>query len=171
MSQEDSRAACETAGARFVWTKDPVVITPGMVTSGEVPRKTEFENVGIALKTIRDGGVKQDTVLDDVSLIARVQGKGIVILTGCSHAGIVNILRYAMEITGDKHVEGIIGGIHLVDAAEDVIQKTTKALAEINPSWISVGHCTGFRAQAELFKAFGKRLSPLQTGMRFEISA
>ena len=165
----DSREEIEKAGGSLLLTKDPVKLMSGITTTGEVKRQTDFEQVGIALKTIEGGEVVDDQMLDDISVVANVNGKGLVIVTGCSHAGIVNIARHAMELTGCEKIEGIIGGLHLVDASDVRIKRTGEELAKLNPKWICVGHCTGFKAQVELYLAFGERFSPLQTGMQFEI--
>lgn len=165
----DSREEIEKAGGSLLLTKDPVKLMPGITTTGEVKRQTDFEQVGIALKTIEGGEVVDDQMLDDISVVANVNGKGLVIVTGCSHAGIVNIARHAMELTGCEKIEGIIGGLHLVDASDVRIKRTGEELAKLNPEWICVGHCTGFKAQVELYLTFGEMFSPLQTGMQFEI--
>ena len=165
----DSREEIERAGGTLLLTKDPVKLMSGITTTGEVKRQTDFEQVGIALKTIEGGEVVDDQMLDDISVVANVNGKGLVIVTGCSHAGIVNIARHAMELTGCEKIEGIIGGLHLVDASDVRIKGTSEELAKLNPKWICVGHCTGFKAQVELYLAFGERFSPLQTGMQFVI--
>ncbi len=165
----DSREEIEKTGGTLLLTRDPVKLMLGITTTGEVKRQTDFEQVGIALKTIEGGEVVDDQMLDDISVVANVNGKGLVIVTGCSHAGIVNIARHAMELTGCEKIEGIIGGLHLVDASDVRIKRTGEELAKLNPKWICVGHCTGFKAQVELYLAFGERFSPLQTGMQFEI--
>ncbi len=165
----DSREEIEKAGGSLLLTRDPVNLMSGITTTGEVKRQTDFEQVGIALKTIEGGEVVDDQMLDDISVVANVNGKGLVIVTGCSHAGIVNIARHAMELTGCEKIEGIIGGLHLVDASDVRIKRTGEELAKLNPKWICVGHCTGFKAQVELYLAFRERFSPLQTGMQFEI--
>lgn len=165
----DSREEIEKAGGSLLLTKDPVNLMSGITTTGEVKRQTDFEEVGIALKTIEGGEVVDDQMLDDISVVANVNGKGLVIVTGCSHAGIVNIARHAMELTGCEKIEGIIGGLHLVDASDVRIKRTGEELAKLNPKWICVGHCTGFKAQVELYLTFRERFSPLQTGMQFEI--
>jgi len=165
----DSREEIEKAGGSLLLTKDPVNLMSGITTTGEVKRQTDFEQVGIALKTIEGGEVVDDQMLDDISVVANVNGKGLVIVTGCSHAGIVNIARHAVELTGCGKIEGILGGLHLIDASDVRIKGTSEELAKLNPKWICVGHCTGFKAQVELYLAFGERFSPLQTGMQFEI--
>jgi len=107
-----------------------------------------------------------------MSVIANVKGKGLVIITGCSHAGIVNITKHAITITGTQKIHGIIGGLHLIEAmgaAEIRIKQTAQALKELDPDWVYAGHCTGFKAQVELYTTFEDRFSPLHTGMIVEV--
>lgn len=165
----DSREEIEKAGGSLLLTKGPVKLMSGITTTGEVKRQTDFEEIGIALKTMEGGEVVDDQMLDDISVVANVNRKGLVIVTGCSHAGIVNIARHAMELTGCEKIEGIIGGLHLIDASDVRIKRISEELAKLNPKWICVGHCTGFKAQVELYLAFGERFSPLQTGMQFVV--
>ncbi len=166
---DDSKENMEKAGGSLFLTKDPFVLMPGIMTTGEVKRQTDFEEVGIKLKTIENGRVKDDQMLDDISVVANIKEKGLVIVTGCSHAGIVNIAKHAMELTGCEKIEGIIGGLHLVDASDARIKRTVEELAKLNISWICAGHCTGFKAQVELYLTFQEKFSPLHTGMQFEI--
>jgi 7,8-dihydropterin-6-yl-methyl-4-(beta-D-ribofuranosyl)aminobenzene 5'-phosphate synthase len=165
----DSREEIEKAGGSLLLSKGSVKLMSGITTTGEVKRQTDFEQVGIALKTLEGGEVVDDQMLDDISVVANVSGKGLVIVTGCSHAGIVNIAKHAMELTGCEKIEGIIGGLHLIDAPDDRIKRTVEELFKLNPEWICAGHCTGFKAQVELYLAFRERFSPLQTGMQIEI--
>jgi len=165
----DSREEIEKAGGSLLLTKDPVKLMSGITTTGEVKRQTDFEEVGIALKTIEGGEVVDDRMLDDISVVANVNGKGLVIVTGCSHAGIVNIARHAVELTGCDKIEGILGGLHLIDAPDDRIRRTSEELSKLNPRWVCAGHCTGFKAQVELYLAFRERFLPLQTGMQFVV--
>lgn len=170
---EDKQANIEASGGILYLTRDPLEIMPGLITTGEVERTTDFEEVGINLCTIENGRVKPDLMLDDISLIANVKGKGVVIVTGCSHAGIVNITKQAVKLTGTEKIQGIIGGFHLIDAigsAETRIKKTVQALKAHGPDWIYAGHCTGFMAQVELYNTFKEHFSPLHTGMIVEVS-
>jgi 7,8-dihydropterin-6-yl-methyl-4-(beta-D-ribofuranosyl)aminobenzene 5'-phosphate synthase len=164
----DSRTKIEEAGGLLFLSRDPLQIAAGLVTTGEVPRLTDFEEVGLPLKTIVDGRILQDAMSDDISVVARVKDKGIVIITGCSHAGIVNIVKRAVGITGESRICGILGGFHLVEAQEDRIQKTVDTLHQYNPAGIAAGHCTGFKAQVALYQKFREQFRPLQTGMTFE---
>jgi len=165
----DSREDIEAAGGMLYLTRDPMQITPGLMTTGEVARVTDFEKVDMSLFTVIEGEIKSDTMLDDISVAAHVKEKGIVVVTGCGHAGIVNILRHIRSLKGGQKIHGIIGGFHLIEASETRILKTVKGLKEFEPDWITAGHCTGFRAQVELFNTFKDRFSPLCTGMVVDI--
>ena len=165
----DKKADIEASGGTLYLTKDPLEIIPGLFTTGEVERVTDFEEVGINLFTIENGELKRDLMLDDISIVANIKGKGLVIVTGCSHAGIVNITKQAVTLSGIEKIHGIIGGFHLIEASESRIKKTAQALKEFNPDWIYAGHCTGFRAQVELYNTFKDRFSPLHTGMIVEV--
>jgi 7,8-dihydropterin-6-yl-methyl-4-(beta-D-ribofuranosyl)aminobenzene 5'-phosphate synthase len=165
----DSSEEIGKAGGTLFLTKDPLEIMPGIMTTGEVKRQTDFEEVGIELKTIEDGRIRADPMLDDISVVANVRGKGLVIVTGCSHAGIINIVRHAMELTGCDQIEGVVGGLHLVDAPDARIERTVEELCQLSPKWIWAGHCTGFKAQVALYLGLGERFSPLHTGMKLDI--
>jgi 7,8-dihydropterin-6-yl-methyl-4-(beta-D-ribofuranosyl)aminobenzene 5'-phosphate synthase len=165
----DAREKIEDAGGRLFLTRDPLRLMPGMYTSGEIERKTDFEDPGIALKTLDDGRIQDDLVMDDLSLIACVEKKGSVVITGCSHAGIVNIVRHAVKLSGKEKIAGIAGGFHLIEATEQKIRKTVEALAEFDIGWIAGGHCTGFRAQSALYGRFGERFIPLHSGQIFRL--
>jgi 7,8-dihydropterin-6-yl-methyl-4-(beta-D-ribofuranosyl)aminobenzene 5'-phosphate synthase len=155
-------------GGRLFESRQSLQLLPGLFTSGEIERSTDFEEVGIALKTIVEGEIVEDTMPDDLSLFARIRGKGSVILTGCSHAGVVNICRQCREMTGQSPIAALIGGFHLVEASAERIKKTVDALKQLEIGSVLAGHCTGFAAQSELFKVFGKRFTPLRTGMHVE---
>jgi len=166
---EDSRTKIEEAGGFLFLTTDPFPFVPGITTTGEVRRQTDFEEVGIALFTLVDGRLVQDGMMDDISLVAQVQDKGLVIVTGCSHAGIVNIVKHSVEQTGENRIAAILGGFHLLAASEERIGRTAEALSQFDIELISAGHCTGFKAQAALYQTFKDRFKPLQTGMTFEV--
>jgi len=166
---EDSRTKIEEAGGFLFLTTDPFPFVPGITTTGEVRRQTDFEEVGIALFTLVDGRLVQDGMMDDISLVAQVQDKGLVIVTGCSHAGIVNIVKHSVEQTGENRIAAILGGFHLLAASKERIGRTAEALSQFDIELISAGHCTGFKAQAALYQIFKDRFKPLQTGMTFDL--
>jgi 7,8-dihydropterin-6-yl-methyl-4-(beta-D-ribofuranosyl)aminobenzene 5'-phosphate synthase len=164
----DGRDKITATGGRLYESRQSLQLLPGLFTSGEIERKTDFEEVGIALKTIEGGNIVEDTMPDDLSLFARIRDKGTVIFTGCSHAGVVNICRQCKKMTDQQPIDALIGGFHLVEASAQRIIKTAKALRQLEIGSVLAGHCTGFLAQAELYKVFGERFSPLRTGMRIE---
>lgn len=164
--QGDKPGDLRAAGAELVLVSGPLQLMPGLTTTGEVPRVTDFEEVGIALSTLDENGrVIPDNMPDDLSLAARIEGKGLVIITGCSHAGIINILKHAAA--PNERIEGVIGGLHLVEASEERIEKTASALAGFSPSLVAAGHCTGFRAQAALYAKFGSKFATMGSGTVF----
>ncbi|AFH43362.1 MBL fold metallo-hydrolase [Fervidicoccus fontis] len=168
MTLEDSREKIEESGGRLILARDPLMVFPGLITTGEVRRQTDFEGRGYRLFTVTDnGGVVEDRMMDDISVVG-ITNSGIVILTGCSHAGIVNIIKHSAELAKEDRVLAVIGGFHLIDASDERIEKTVRALSQMKIDRIYAGHCTGFKAQVELYREFGERFSPLHTGMSFE---
>ena len=168
----DGPESLRAAGARLILVADPLPIMTGLMTSGEVPRRTDFEWPGIDLYSVDDEGrLLSDAVLDDLSLFASVEGRGLVVITGCSHGGIVNIVNHGLALTGEKKVAALFGGFHLVEADDDRIAKTVSALKALSPDLVAAGHCTGFRAQVALHEALGEAFSPLGAGKRFVVEA
>ena len=102
----------EKEGIKVNLSKEPMKINDYIMTTGEVPRKTDFEEIEKEL-LIREGNeLKKDPLLDDLSLILKTD-KGIVVLLGCAHSGVINILNYVKELTEDEKIFGLIGGMHL----------------------------------------------------------
>ena len=161
------REIIEKNGGNLFLTRDPIELMPGVLSTGEVERKTSFEpreNTFI----LEDGHLVPDPEADDMSLIVNVKGSGLVILTGCGHAGIVNIMRQSKKITGIKNIISVIGGLHLRIASEERLNKTVEELAVV-PS-ICVGHCTGFKAMKAISERLGDDFSLLQCGKVLEFS-
>lgn len=170
MRTSDAPDRISAAGARLLLSKDPLQIAPGLCTTGQVPRVTPFEDTGMSFFTLVDGKVTQDSMLDDMALVANVKGRGVVIVTGCSHSGIVNIVKQAMQIYPDSKLDGIIGGFHLIKASHERVRLTVESIAALEPRWVSAGHCTGFQAQVALHLALGERFTPLHCGSQFIVS-
>lgn len=171
MAQADgSTAALGAAGGKPLLTQDPLQLMPGLVTTGEVPRITPFEEGGLNVFTLNDGHLQKDIIHDDLSLVACVQGRGLVVITGCSHAGIINIVSQAMALFPGEELHAVIGGLHLHAAQAQRISKTVEALAVHSPAFVAAGHCTGFLAQVELHKVLGERFTPLHVGADFIIA-
>jgi 7,8-dihydropterin-6-yl-methyl-4-(beta-D-ribofuranosyl)aminobenzene 5'-phosphate synthase len=123
-----------------------------ILITGEVDRTTDFET-GMPFHEARGphGWEPDPLILDDQALIVHVRDVGLVVVTGCGHAGAVNICRYAMRLTGSSRLAGLFGGFHLSGPAfEPIIEPTVAALRELAPRIIVPAHCTGWRAQHRL---------------------
>jgi len=147
--------------ARIVRTKRPSLIADSMVCiTGEIPRKTSFETGYTQHKAFVSGAWKSDPLIRDERAIAiNIKGKGLVVLSGCAHAGIINTIAYAQQITGTEKVHAVMGGFHLAGKEfESRIQPTIKELQRINPKLIVPSHCTGWRAMCAIAKTFPKAL-------------
>ncbi len=91
-----------------------------------------------------------DDIEDDQAIVIEVAGKGLVVLSGCAHSGIVNTINYARQISGVEQVLAVLGGFHLARTPDDEIERTVVELKAFNPALISPAHCTGFKATAAL---------------------
>jgi 7,8-dihydropterin-6-yl-methyl-4-(beta-D-ribofuranosyl)aminobenzene 5'-phosphate synthase len=144
-----SRRALEDGGFSIIENRQPsFVFERSALVTGEVDRTTTFENGFPVHQAYRNGAWEPDPlVLDDQALILNVANKGLVILTGCGHAGIVNICRYARRLTGVDRLYAVIGGFHLSGPLfEPIIGDTCDALIELAPEIIVPSHCTGWKA-------------------------
>jgi 7,8-dihydropterin-6-yl-methyl-4-(beta-D-ribofuranosyl)aminobenzene 5'-phosphate synthase len=130
---------------------EPVWITNDLVFLGEIPRRFPFEQDDTAKRMIRtpDGKTEPDNLPDDTALAFR-SDDGLVIITGCSHAGICNITEYAREVCGEKHVRDIIGGFHLLAPTPKRLQKTGKYVNRLHLSALHACHCTSLPAKLAL---------------------
>ena len=171
IAPEDSVQALIQAGGQPFLTSGPLALMPGLTTTGEIPRVTSFEEVGLKVFTISEGHTLEDNIDDDLSLVACVQGQGLVVVTSCSHGGIINIIKQAMSLFPGEKLHAVIGGLHLVGAATARLTQTVEELSVFNPSLVSAGHCTGFKAQVALYNALGERFVPLSTGAEFIFGA
>ncbi len=163
-------AEIEEAGAKLLLSADPVPLMEGVTTLGEVPRRTDFEEPGVKAVTSVNGKLAEDLLADDTAVAVHVEGRGVVVVTGCSHSGVINILRYSMELFPGMLLDGVIGGFHLIKADERRIGKTVSAMAELKPRWIAAGHCTGFNAQVALRNRFKEAFEPLFVGKEMTVS-
>jgi 7,8-dihydropterin-6-yl-methyl-4-(beta-D-ribofuranosyl)aminobenzene 5'-phosphate synthase len=147
--------------------QDTVLIT------GQVDRVTEFER-GFPLQyELTAHGYEPDPwIWEDQAVVVHVRGKGLVVLSGCGHAGVVNILRYARALTGVEHVHAFIGGMHLTGGIfEPIIPQTIQEVAAIRPDVLVPGHCTGWRAIHQLAAHLPDAYLPANVGTRYRFAA
>lgn len=169
-----SREKIKKAGFTPKEISEPTLIADErLLYLGEVPRKAEFEKgMPNAFCAGEDGCLVKDVLEDDTALCANLSGKGLVILSGCAHSGIINTVRYAQELTGIAKVHAVMGGFHLTGPHfVDTIQPTVDALKEIDPDWVIPTHCTGRPAVMAFEKAFGERFILNMAGTTLTFSA
>ena len=170
-----SRGALEGAGFEIVEREQPSFLLDGsLLVTGEIDRTTGFERgASPAHQAERPGGWERDPlILDDQAIVAEVRGRGLVVLTGCGHAGLINTLRHVQRLTGEDHFHAVIGGFHLSGRYfEPIIAPTCDALAAIAPDYVVPTHCTGWRAIHAIAARFPDAFIQNSVGTRFEFVA
>jgi len=170
-----SRGALEGAGFEIVEREQPSFLLDGsLLVTGEIDRTTGFERgASPAHQAERPGGWERDPlILDDQAIVAEVRGRGLVVLTGCGHAGLINTLRHVQRLTGEDHFHAVIGGFHLSGSYfEPIIAPTCDALAAIAPDYVVPTHCTGWRAIHAIAARFPDAFIQNSVGTRFEFVA
>ena len=167
-----SRQALTGAGFEVIEEREPSFLLDGSVlVTGEVPRVTSYEPGFPPQQAWLGGRWEPDPlVLDDQALIVNVAGKGLLVITGCGHAGVVNICRYATHLTGGQQLYAVIGGFHLQGPVfEPLIPRVLDDLAALSPSVLVPAHCTGWRAGHAMAARFGEVYIPNSVGTRFSL--
>ncbi|MFH1491375.1 MAG: MBL fold metallo-hydrolase [Pseudomonadota bacterium] len=148
------RGYLEKCGARFLFNDTWEEVEKGLYLTGEVPRETDFEFADMDDRfAVRDGRVVPEIILDDQSLIIRTS-KGLLILLGCAHAGIINIIHHAIKMTGVEDIVAVIGGTHLGFSEEIQLEKTIQALRSFRIGSLIPSHCTGIPVLTRLAAEF-----------------
>ncbi len=170
-----SKHALHGEGFEVIERRWPSLLLDGAVLiTGEVDRTTEFEHGMPPAHQAWTGSAWQHDplVADDQALLVHVRGKGLAVLTGCGHAGAVNIVRHAMRLTGVSRLHALIGGLHLSGQAfEPIIPPTVEALTALSPQLLAPGHCTGWRAQHALAAALPGAWVPSSSGTTYRLAA
>ena len=160
------REELEAEGAKFIFAKDPVPVCPAGMTTGEIPLQIDFEPPGppsgtpSSLWCIRNGKFEEDPTLDDLAFVVNLKDKGLVVVTGCAHAGVINTIRQAQKATGVDKIHALFGGFHLgfPGIPEGKRKSTIEELKNLSPSYVSPMHCSGFKTlsavQSEMPESF-----------------
>jgi 7,8-dihydropterin-6-yl-methyl-4-(beta-D-ribofuranosyl)aminobenzene 5'-phosphate synthase len=137
----------EAAGAKVILSEEPFELAPGCWTTGYIPRRS-FEEVGRpkGLRFREGSNFILDDIEDDQAIVINVKGKGLVVLSGCAHAGIVNTIQHAQDFTGIEQIYAVIGGFHLARAKDDELEQTIDFIKSVQPKYVVPSHCTGFHA-------------------------
>jgi 7,8-dihydropterin-6-yl-methyl-4-(beta-D-ribofuranosyl)aminobenzene 5'-phosphate synthase len=134
--------------SQSLWIEDSILVT------GEIPRTNDFEKGFPNHYSEIDGKMENDPLIkDDQAIVLNIKDKGLVIITGCAHAGIINIIKYAKELSGEDRIYAVIGGMHLTGRVfEPLIPRTIDELEQLKPNFIIPCHCSGLKALTEISK-------------------
>jgi len=145
----------ESLGARFHLATQPVNINSTIMTTGEIPMVTTFEEVDAAL-FVKEGCTWQpDKVMDDQALIVKAE-QGLIIILGCAHRGMINTLYHARKLTSTEKIHTVVGGSHLINASEERLWQTIAAIRELGVKRLGLCHCTDLPAASVLAQEFGE---------------
>ena len=157
--QKNSREALQSLNSdRLTDTQKPTMITENIGLTGYVPRKNNFEDTGGPFYLDKEGLI-DDLIEDDMAMWIKTD-KGLVICVGCSHSGIVNIINYIIDITGETKIHTLVGGFHLVNADDQRIKKTTDSLKTFNIKHLIPCHCTGEKGTKAICDELGSVATP-----------
>ena len=168
-----SRQKIKDLDVNLIESAEPYPLLDGsLLFLGEPPRKTKFEK-GMKMAYYEENGEeKWDSIPDDTAIVANVKGKGLVVLSGCAHAGIVNTVKYASEVTGNNKIFAVMGGFHLTGPDfEPIIEPTTEGLKEIDPEFVIPTHCTGRKAITHIEKEMPEKFLLNMVGTKMIFSA
>jgi 7,8-dihydropterin-6-yl-methyl-4-(beta-D-ribofuranosyl)aminobenzene 5'-phosphate synthase len=185
------RGALEALGLRVVLGKQPTVVTGHGFTTGQIPRLTDFEQPPAATRLIagamdsacsathfgttrvetRPGELVADTFIGEHATAYHVKDRGLVVITSCGHAGVINSVRQAQKASGVDKVHAIAGGFHLAPAPDEIVQKTVEAFKAIGPDYLIPAHCTGLNTIMAIHQAMPKKLVMPSTGTRVVFGA
>lgn len=153
---------------RVRWSLQPMELTGLLGVTGPVPRRTLFEDTGGPF-FLDTAGSRPDMLPDDQAVWIKT-GAGLIVVTGCSHAGLINTLRHVRQLAGGGPVRAVLGGFHLLAAGPERLHATLTALGELNPELLVPCHCTGDTAIAALHGAYPDKVRTGQAGMSLEFN-
>ena len=131
---------------KIVKTEESCQIGPGCIVTGSIPRANDFELPPKHYYYRENEAFHPETLPDDQAVVVVVKDKGLVVVSGCAHTGIVNTVHHARAITSEERVWAVIGGFHLARASRECMEATIAELQALRPATVAPGHCTGFGA-------------------------
>jgi len=147
------------------WITQPLEVAAGVGITGPIPRLTDYEDTGGPFFADA-GGVHGDPIPDDLALWIRTD-RGLVVVVGCSHAGLINTLRHVQRLSGESRIHAVLGGFHLGEASAARIKRTMEALAKLGLDLLVPCHCTGDRAVEQFRHVLGDRVHPGSAGSTY----
>ena len=163
---EAARRVMTERTAPWVKTVEPKQVADGLTVTGPIPRVTDFEDTGGPFFLDNDC-LQPDPLADDQALFFDTQ-QGTVVLLGCAHAGVINTLLYIRQLTGGRPIHTVMGGMHLVQASTERLERTIEELQRLGVQRLGPAHCTGSRAVAALWNAFPQQCFDYHVGTRVE---
>ncbi len=161
----------EALGLKVVEVKTPLEIIPGAYFTGKIERVTDYEKLPTNLKVKRGEKIENDDFPGEQALFFNVKGKGLVVLSGCSHRGIVNAVTQAKKDAGIDKVHAVMGGFHLINAKPEIIQNTVAGIKAMKPDYILPTHCTGFEAIVAFSKEMPNEFVLNTAGTKYTFTA
>jgi 7,8-dihydropterin-6-yl-methyl-4-(beta-D-ribofuranosyl)aminobenzene 5'-phosphate synthase len=167
------RESLEEAGVEVIETTSPsLMMNDTVLFLGEIPRKTEFEKGFPRAFYEKDGELLWDPIEEDTAVVANLNGKGLVVLSGCAHSGIINTVAHARQTTGQEQIHAVMGGFHLTGADfEPIIEPTSRELKKLNPAYIIPTHCTGRKAVMHLEREMPEKFLLNMSGTKMTFAA
>ncbi len=163
-----TREQLQNEGAMLNLLTTPAELEEGVFLTGAIPRLTPYEKISSKFQVKSNSGWEQDKILDDQALVIR-SSKGIVVISGCAHAGLINTLKHVQLLTGEKKIHAFFGGTHLNGVTNERIKRTVEALDEFDLDIVGAGHCTGFEASVALYNELGSKFACIPVGSVFEL--
>lgn len=166
------KSEMEKRNVQVLESRNPTLIAGDTaLVTGEVERTTTYEKGLPNALLERNGAIEKDPILDDQAIAVNLKGKGLVIISGCAHAGIMNTILYAMKLTAVPSIQAVLGGFHLSGAFfEPIIEDTIKDLKKLGPKVLVPMHCTGWKAIHRFSEEFPEAFILNSVGSRFTIS-
>jgi 7,8-dihydropterin-6-yl-methyl-4-(beta-D-ribofuranosyl)aminobenzene 5'-phosphate synthase len=153
-------------------SKSPITIADDLImVTGEVERITQFEKGMPNALVEKDGELVFDPFIDDQAIVVKLRDKGLVVVSGCAHAGIINTLMFAQKTTGEQKIHAVMGGFHLSGPFFDkILDPTVEALKKIDPDVLMPMHCTGWKAIRRFQKEFPESFMLNSVGSKVMLS-
>jgi 7,8-dihydropterin-6-yl-methyl-4-(beta-D-ribofuranosyl)aminobenzene 5'-phosphate synthase len=153
--------------SRFVLSREPVVLFPGCLTTGLIPiREGHITTEGNFFED--PGATRRDQIQDDQALILDGE-QGLTVILGCCHVGLKATFDQVRKLTGKSSIFMVLGGMHLVDASNELLEQTIQTLNDFSVRKIGLGHCTGYQGAMDIQAAFPERCFPCNTGLQLRV--
>jgi 7,8-dihydropterin-6-yl-methyl-4-(beta-D-ribofuranosyl)aminobenzene 5'-phosphate synthase len=165
------REEIERYDVRVETVRTPSLLAEGVLLSGEMHEAEPFEPIPENLRVERDGAIVPDDFLGEQTLVLNLKGRGLVVVTSCSHRGIVGICRNATRIAGVSKVHAVIGGFHLSGLKEERVTRVVDAFRELEVDWLIPQHCTGLESMATMLQRMPSETVVTSVGSTFTFAA